>query len=153
MPATVEIIRILPAILKLFPQLAKIPLIRGRLIPLNNIAPETDLDAARKLNRRFKRKPKEGPADSSMVIIVDEAIKCVEDAGNNNGGVIWEVIKKGAQQLILGGGEENVTEQLLNPIVECIRENALRQDTPRIGHKVVNQPRPAKGHGHGRNWG
>lgn len=148
-----DIVRvIMPILLRLCPELRAGQVTKGLIEPIVNINPMNDADEARALNREFKRQPrKDGTKDSSQVVNLDQAIKCVEKAGGN-GGLVSSVIRDCVLVLLKGGygSGDNTTEKLLNPIITCLRENALRQDTPRVKVDKKFYHRPSKGHGKGR---
>jgi hypothetical protein len=118
----------------------------GRIIPLFNVKPSTDEDLARALNREFKRKPDKSINDASHVVKLDDAIKCVEktisDGKLQSAGML--TLAKMLLDQSTGGSP------IGDAIIACLRESVLRQDTVRTGSKVVRNPRPAVGHGHGR---
>jgi L-asparaginase/Glu-tRNA(Gln) amidotransferase subunit D len=150
----VDFVRVLlPVLTKIAPEIFQAEKItRGKIIPINQINPMNDAQEARNLSREFRRQKRDdNTKDSSQVINLDRAIKCVEESGGK-GGLVAQVVRKCVHALIVGGTGTgpNVTEDLLNPIVTCLRENALRQDTVRRTHRSSTYGRPAKGHGHGR---
>lgn len=148
----IDIVKIMmPVIVRLFPELRVAEVVRGKIIPLKDVNPMNEAEEARALSREFKRQPRtDGTKDSSQVVNLDRAIKCVEEAGGK-GGLVAKVVRKCVVVLLRGGQPgSNVTEDLLNPIVTCLRENALRQDTPRVVRTERAYQRPRKGHGHGR---
>ncbi len=142
----------MPIIIRLCPELRVGQVTRGKIVPLNKINPMNEAEEARALNREFKRQPRrDGTKDSSQVVNLDRAIKCVEETGGK-GGLVSQVLRDCVLVLIKGGygTGDNTTEKLLNPIIQCLRENALRQDTPRVSKRTETHGRPARGHGHGR---
>lgn len=150
-----DIVRIiLPMIVRLCPEiLAGEKITRGKIVPLADVNPMNEAQEARNLSRKFKRQPrKDGRKDSSEVINLDKAIKIVEESGAK-GGLVAKVVRKCVVALIKGGtgAGNNVTEDLLNPVIKEMRENTLRQNTPRVNSSKKSYHRPAKGHGHGRH--
>jgi hypothetical protein len=143
-----ELVRILPLILRLFPELATSPLI-GKIIPLFKIDPRSDTDLARALNRELKVPKHHGFNDNTAVIKVSEAIKCVETK-LGNGKVLLSFLKGIVNSLKSAEGK-NAAELLASDIAACIREDSLRQNTPRTTDPPRQKyHRPAKGHGKGR---
>lgn len=145
---------LLPIIVRLMPEVTQAQkLVKGRVIPIKEINPINEAEEARALSRKFQRERREdGRKDSSEVINLDTAIKIIESNGGK-GGLVAQVVRKCCAVLIQGGVGRgpNVTEDLLNPIIREMRENTLRQDTPRkykLAHSGYH--RPARGHGHGR---
>lgn len=148
---------LLPLIVRLMPECLQAEKVtRGRIIPIKDINPINEAEEARALSRKFKRERRpDGRKDSSEVINLDTAIKIIEKNGGK-GGLVAQVVRKCCAVLIAGGVGQgpNVTEDLLNPIIREMRENTLRQDTPRRLRGASNPHfgyhRPARGHGHGR---
>jgi hypothetical protein len=144
---------LLPIIVRLMPECLQAEKItRGRVIPIENINPINEAQEARNLSREFKRERRtDGRKDSSQVVNLDTAIKCVEESAGK-GGLVAKVVRKCCAVLIAGGTGTgpNVTEDIMNPVIKCLRESALRQDTPRNVHRTETHGRPARGHGHGR---
>lgn len=147
-----DLVRILlPMIIRLCPELVQAKVTRGLVIPIQNINPLNEAEENRNLARKFRRQPRRDfKKDSSQVVNLDAAIKCIEENAKD-GGIVAKVVRRCVVALIQGGsGESNVTEQLMNPIVTCLREKALRQDTPRVNRSGSFPHRPSRGHGHGR---
>lgn len=142
-----NLLRLLPFIIRLFPELVTGPLIRGRLIPLSQIKPASDEDLARELNRKVDLSPRrDGTQDSSQVIQLSEAINCVSSSFNNTT-LIKEFLLVAVRSLIEGTTSRAAGQRMFNAMVECLRENALRQDTPRTLHETKTKfHRPAVGH-------
>jgi hypothetical protein len=144
------IIEILPALLRLFPVMRTLPIARGVAIPLTS-NPLTDPQAQQQLDAKLKLKQRERDKtkDSSQVIKLSDAIACVESKLNDTT-LIWEFIKTAVPALIKGAQTHATSQDMFDKIVECLREDAMRQDTVRRGSKVIRNPRPARGHGEGR---
>lgn len=153
MAGQVDLVKVLlPILIRLLPEFRAAQVAKGKIIPISNINPINEAQEAEALNREFKRQPrKDQTKDSSQVINLDRAIKCVEESGGK-GGLVSRVIRDCILVLLKGGyGKgDNTTEKLLNPIISCLRENALRQDTPRVLATSRYYQRPARGHGRGR---
>ncbi len=144
-PAIVRIL--IPIIIRLWPAVPEIPVI-ARLLVIFQLHPSTDAELERALAYNYKRKPKQhGPDKDTGVVKLDDAIKCVEQKiGDGN------ISRKGIialAKLLFNPVEK--TSPIGDSIIECLRESALRQDTPRVYSRSVRGfRRPAKGHGHGR---
>jgi hypothetical protein len=145
-PLPAEIVRIL---IILFPELltALEPWLgRGFIAILINILQDPDRDLARELDQKLQAAKEK--SDNSSVIKVSEAIKCVEEAMKD--GKLLIAVIKGLVNALISKNFEGAPRILLDTIVTCIREHALRQDTPRVFSKTFRYHRPSKGHGHGR---
>lgn len=147
MPTPQPIIEILlPLIVRLFPQIARAPVL-GKIIPLFNVKGATDEDLARALNREYKRPQRRGFNDEIYVVKLEDAITCVE--------------KTLSDGKLKSAGLITLAKQLLDPstgkspigdaIIACLRESVLRQDRPRTTEPPRQKyHRPATGHGKGR---
>ena len=148
-----DIVKILlPLILRLCPELRVAEVTKGKIIPINKINPMNEAEEWRALNRKFRRQERtDGTKDSSQVVNLDRAIRCVEESAGA-GGLVSQVLRDCVLVLLKGGygAGDNTTEKLMNPIIACLRENALRQNTPRVFRVEGAYQRPRKGHGHGR---
>lgn len=145
-PLPAEILKILIII---FPELltALEPWLgRGFIAILINILQEPDRDLARELDQKLNAVKEK--SDNSSVIKVSKAIECVETS-MRDGKLLLAVIK-GLINALLSKNFEGAPRILLDSIVTCLRENALRQNTPRVFSKTFRYHRPSKGHGHGR---
>ncbi len=149
MPGVPDIVRLIPFIVRLFPQLVKTTFYRGSLVVANKVTAATDEDLARDLNRKIKQKESDKSKDNQMVIKVSEAIKCVEDNFNNTT-LIKEFLLVACKSLVAGETQEACGQKLFDKMARCIRENALRHDTPRVISSKRRYHRPSKGHGKGR---
>jgi hypothetical protein len=145
-----QILRMLPIIIRLAPQLVKQTFYRGSAVVANKIDPATDEALERDLNRKIKRDPKQESKDNQMCIKVSEAVNCVEKHFNNTT-LVKEFMLTAAKSLFEGRTTEACGQRLFDQMTRCIRENALRQDTPRAAHRTTKHGRPARGHGRGRS--
>lgn len=145
-PLPAEILKIL---IILFPELltALEPWLgRGFITVLINLLQDPQRDLARELDQKLTTEKQK--SDNSSVIKVSEAIKCVEES-LKDGKVLLSVLK-GLVNALMSQDFKGAPQILLTSIVQCIRENALRQDTPRVFSKTFRYHRPSRGHGHGR---
>jgi hypothetical protein len=112
--------------------------------------PLDETDALQALNRALKWNPKlrrQGPSDSSSVIKVSEALQCLKGQVNT-GSRTLDILQQGIRALY--STPHNALEGFADSVTQCLRENALRQDTPRARRRVTGHGRPARGHGYGR---
>lgn len=146
--AVVPLIRVLPAILRLFPVMREIPIIRGFAFPLNDMQSMSDpeLERALQQNLRPPRRQQVGE-DSSYVIKVDVAIECAREVLSNG-----KFTKLGVLEAanILTGATRRGTSPILDAIAKKIRDRALGQRSPRGERQVGSYwKRPCHGHGYG----
>jgi hypothetical protein len=137
--------------LTMAPWLVDVPVL-GRILLLLNPAGGNDLKAQEELEAQAQKKKQDNQTriarNGRYVIKASEAMKCV-DKTVNSGGVLLAFGK--AILNTLRGVGSNAGDILTDRIFLCIEENVLRQDTPRPKHsKTIANPRPARGHGHGR---
>jgi hypothetical protein len=146
------LIRLLPLIIRLFPQLLKQTFHRGSIVFLSNIEPATDTELERELNAKIRvKRREETPKDSSSVIKVSEAIDAVEEV-LNQAGIKRELLLSLVQALFGDTGNKRAPGQTTaDKIAEKIRENSLRQNTARVKTRRTKYGRPAKGHGYGHH--
>lgn len=130
---------ILPLVIRLCPELKAAQITRGKIIPVSNINPMNEAEEARALNRKFTRpRRRDRRRDSSFVVNLDEAIKCVEKTCGD-GSLVSGVLRDCVLVLLKGGtGTGNRTvEKILNPVIECLRTKALGQRNKRTRGKFV----------------
>lgn len=144
-------VRLIPILIELFPQLIRVTFFRGALIIAHDPHPDSEEDLARALNKQLKHDSK--PEDGQMVIKVSDAIECVQAHMNQTTAAV--LVLKGLcaniGDLVFGTGHTGSGFQdLFDSTTKCIREKALRQDTPRVKSEKLGYHRPAKGHGKGR---
>lgn len=146
MPEPLPIEIVLPAIIRLFPQLVKNAPVVGKIVPLIDVKASQDEELARALKRNYKRPKKANFNDEIYVIKLEDAIDCVEkaigDGKLQTAGMI--TLAKMLFDQRTGGSP------IGDKIITCLRENVLRQDTPRVIKEFRGYHRPAKGHGKGR---
>jgi hypothetical protein len=139
--ATLPLIEILPYIVRLFPALKTLPIVRGLAIPINDVQGITDPELARNLARKTTIKKERSFNDETAVIKVSEAIKCIEEKFNDTT-LLKEFILVAAQQII-GDAETTAAQAIADRMGTCIRENSLRQDTPRVRRTKRYSARPS----------
>lgn len=149
MPGVEQLPRLVPLIVRLFPQLIRQTFYRGSVVVANQVTPTTDTELERNLAKKIKRRPQDETKDNQMVIKVSAAIKCVEEHFNNTT-LIKEFVLVAVKSLWEGVQSQSCAQRMFDAMARCIRENALRQDTPRSAHRSSTHGRPARGHGHGR---
>jgi len=147
MPNPQPIIEILlPLIVRLFPSLVRLPVV-GRIIPLFNVRPSTDEDLARALDREYKRPRRSQGSDNTNVIKLDDAITVVEEVLGDGKLKAAGLLALAKELLDQSTGKSPIGDK----IIEGLRENVLRQDTPRTTQPPKQKyHRPAEGHGEGR---
>jgi len=145
-----EIPQIIRTAADLVPALRSIPALGRTVIFLNRI-PRDDTKALEELRRagdkKKKEREKEARDNGRYVLKVSEAIKCV-DAHAYDPRIILDFVRAVGSTLI--GGTTSGFDPMRNRIVQCLKEKALRQDTPRVFRDEPGYQRPRKGHGHGR---
>jgi len=139
--ATLPLIEILPYIVRLFPALKTLPIVRGLAIPINDVQGITDPELARNLARKTTIKKERSFNDETAVIKVSEAIKCIEEKFNDTT-LLREFILVAAKQII-GDAETTAAQAIADRMGTCIRENSLRQDTPRVRRTKRYSARPS----------
>ena len=127
--------------------------VAGRIITssprLNAAAKALPLPLAlKKLFEPKKRKTKQDEADGTKVIKVFDAIRIVDSELNSLAGLseLGDALGR-----IMGGVPTSAgATSPLDRISQRMREECLRQDTPRQKRTKTYYSRPAKGHGRGR---
>lgn len=150
MAGEAQLVRLIPIIVRLFPQLIKTTFYRGSVVVANKVTPATDEQLDPNLERKIDRRREDQSKDNQMVLKVSAALKCVEENFNNTT-LIKEFIFVACESLLKGVQTKACGQRMFEKIATCIREHALRQDTPRAAHRSTRYGRPAKGHGHGRS--
>lgn len=149
MPIPQPLIRLLPALIRIAPELVTGTVTRGKIIALADVKPESETDLARKLDRKTKAKKRRKYNDAVHVVKVADAIKCIEDQFNNTSLLVQFLL--GAAKAALGDEEARTAAQgLADKMAECIRDKSLTQKNPRVLGTSRYYQRPAKGHGRGR---
>jgi hypothetical protein len=139
---------LIPIIVKMFPAVRELPIIRGLAIPLMDVEPTSDLLLERALQHRIriKRNPKK-TKDTSMVITVESACDCVERVLSSGKFQKLGVLEAAR---ILQGGKATGENPIAEAMAECFRENVLFQKNPRARqHAYTYEKRPCRGHGFG----
>lgn len=144
------IVRLIPIIIRLFPDLVKLTFYRGSVVVANRVTPMSETELERAVNAQVKTQdPRDAAKDAQMVVKVSDAIKCLETTFNSTT-LIKEFILVACKSLLEGVQKKACGQEMFNRMSRCIREHALRQDTPRSAHRTTSHGRPARGHGHGR---
>jgi hypothetical protein len=149
MAGEAQIVRLVPILIRLIPQLIRPTFYRGSAIVANNVTPATDEDLARELQQKIRVKADPRINDNSHVVKVSDAVHCVETEFSNTT-LVLEFVKAAVKNLWAGKTEIAPSQRLADKIAACIREHACRQDTPRNSHRKTTHGRPARGHGRGR---
>jgi hypothetical protein len=125
--AVVPIIRLLPALLRLFPTVRSVPLVRGLVIPVDNIIADSDLQLARKLNRKLDLKKKKQFTDSAHVVKVSDVKAVLEK--ELDGTLLKDIALALGRTLssAVGGEEDSAGAIMGNRIMDKIREKILVQ--------------------------
>lgn len=148
--AVEEIPQIVRTAVTLLPELANIPGLGKIIIALNKV-PTNDTQALEQLQSEFDKKKKEREKTQTQnaryVIKVSEAMKCV-DKSFDNANLVWAFVKSIGS--LVSGGSTTLTDPMRQAIYQCLEENRLRQDTPRVFSHTFRYHRPSKGHGKGR---
>lgn len=152
--AEVQPVEFLKRAKALAPTIGKLKIPRGSVVLLAELAAQTDalMQAQIKRHVRTKKRKKE-KSDDWQVIKVADAIDCVE-TWQTDPKVLYQLAKNIVSTILdpaLPGGPSFELPDPGEQIIQCIRENALRQDTPRVPKTVSYYARPAKGHGFGRS--
>jgi len=135
-------LELLPYVVRLFPTISKLPIVKGLAIPINDVKGITDPELARNLARKTQVKPRKGFNDATSVIRVSDAIKCAEEKFNDTT-LLKEFVLVAVQQ-ILGDTQKTAAQDLADRIAECFRENSLRQNTPRVRVTKRYNARPSR---------
>lgn len=143
------LVRLVPILVRLFPQLVKTTFYRGSVVIANKVDPQSEEELQRELERKIKRNERDDAKDKQTVVKVSDALKCVEETFNATT-LIKEFILVACVSLLEGHQKEACGQKMFDKMARCIREHALRQDTPRSAHRQTTHGRPARGHGHGR---
>ncbi len=149
MPVIEEVPQVVKTAVTLMPALQNIPGLGKIIIALNRV-PNDDTKALEELKKqadRGKRTREDTQKKNSRYVIkVSEAMKCVDKGFDAN--LVLTFLKSMGR--ILVGGQDSLADQMRNGIYQCLEENRLRQDTPRVLQTKKRYHRPSKGHGHGR---
>lgn len=129
------IIRLLPVIVKLFPELLKIsPRIQlGKVIPIISTSPEADTQLAQRLAQKLKLRKKKDFNDNAHVVKVSDVRECLEKHfGEGN---LLKDIALGLCNTIAGKAETDPNKTgggiAGNAIMDCVREKVLKQTSAR----------------------
>lgn len=119
------------------------------MVPIKSVNAETDTELARKLDRKTRIKRPKNFNDEVHVIKLSEAMTCVETAFNDTS-LLTQFLLGAAKAVFGDQGSRTAAQGLADKIGDCLRENCLRQDTPRVAKRTETHGRPAKGHGYGK---
>lgn len=152
-----QITRILPYIIRLFPEIARqAPPLRNVFV-LGQIEPLSDELVDEALNRDLNKEidlrlRRQSDRDNQQVIKLAEVREVLKEHFTQVSAVrsMAEAIKN-----IIGGVLANRRDganfyNFVEQLMDKMRENALRQNTVRTYRQKVGPLRPAVGHGHGR---
>jgi len=135
----------------LAPVLLELPVV-GRFLATFQPTPESETKAVEEIQKKAdqekKTRQKKRDENNKYVIKVSDAMDCVED-NLGEGGILWEFAKSIAH-IVTGGDSRTGPDVILDNIYNCLEENRLRQDTPRVTSTKRGPHRPARGHGAGR---
>lgn len=135
MPGQVDLVRIiLPALIRLCPELIEGTVTRGKIVALKDVDPMNEAEALRKLARKLRVRQRENFRDSAHVIKVSDAIKCLETVNDKNKTFFLQFAKWAAKNLIgTGGGDldRGPMQTYLDECAECFRDKCLKQTAPR----------------------
>lgn len=147
---------LLKGVKTLLPEIGKLKLPVGKFIALDTLMAFSGKEIKKRIGRHLKKKTKKQDSDDTQVIKVSEAIDCVDKHFRDANTV--RAIAESVLSVIIAVGEswlgkppDDILGEVADACAKCIRENALRQDTPRARHRdAVENARPARGHGYGR---
>lgn len=129
--AVAPLVRILPAILRIFPEILKDTpkLGLGKVIPIINQVAEPERDLARQLQQKFKLKEKEKFRDSAHVVRCDDVKNVLEK--ELDGTLLKDVLLALGRNLMGATNLESAGAILGNRIMDKIREKVLVQTAVR----------------------
>jgi hypothetical protein len=134
------------------PWLVDVPVL-GRILLVLSPGGGNDLQAQEQLQKaaeekKTERKTREQRA-ARYVLKASDAMQCVET--NLMNGSVLLAIGKAILNTVFRRTPVTGPDLLCDKIFTCIEQKTLRQDSPRPPHpKTISNPRPARGHGHGR---
>lgn len=129
--AVAPLIRVLPSILRLFPQFKAPPIVRGKVIPLQTINEATNAELERALNHKIRLKKKEDFNDNSRVVKVEDVRKIYEEIGTKKGVVVKVALDLAASLITEGAPGKNYLEEFGNDFMDKVREKVLKQTAAR----------------------
>jgi len=141
-------VTILRGLKGLAPAVGRLTLPVTNIIALATLAEMAENQMENRIRNGLKKKTKREKKDNQQVVKVSDAIDCVENALRDP-----KLLLKTGKEIInavTGADVRTIINIATDVIAQCIREHALRQDTPR---KIVEKRfyhRPARGHGKGR---
>lgn len=120
---------LVPIIIRLFPGLTNIRLVRGLLIPLKSVDPSSETELARNLARKLKLDEREKFRDTAHVVRVSDVKECYEET-MKDGGLMLTFLKSLCQTLV-DAKAKNAAEAVGNKLMTCVRDKALTQTAKR----------------------
>lgn len=146
---------VLKGIKAVAPEVGSLRIPAGKFIALATLEAFSGKEIRKRIGRHLKRKTKKQKGDDTQVVKVAEAIECVDkffrdpDTMRGLAEAVLSVILA-AGETFLGKPPDDILGEAADKCADCIREHALRQDTPRTAERRTTHGRPARGHGHGR---
>lgn len=140
------------AALTFAPWLVDVPVL-GRILLVLSPGGGNEIQAMEELQKQAEKKKTDRKTqqdkNARYVLKASDAMKCVED--NLMSGGVLLAIGRSILNSVFRRSPVTGPDLLCDKIFECIISKTLRQDSPRPAReKHISNPRPAKGHGHGR---
>jgi hypothetical protein len=120
---------LVPIIIRLFPALTNIKLVRGVLIPLKSVSEASETDLARQLARKLKLDQQEKFRDTAHVVKVSDVKECYENT-MKDGALLLQFLKALCSSLT-DPKAKNAAEAIGEKLMTCVREKALTQTSKR----------------------
>jgi hypothetical protein len=128
--ATAPIIRLLPAILRLFPQFARVTLEKGKLIPLQTIDPMSEAELARQLNVKLRIPKQKDFNDKTHVVKISDVISCFEKTNDEQKYPV-KIALDVASALLSATPAEPLLKEFSDDFIKCVRDKSLKQTAKR----------------------
>jgi len=120
---------LVPIIIRLFPALREVKLVRGLIIPLQTIDPASETELARNLARKLQLQEREKFRDTAHVVRVSDVKSCYEET-MKDGGLLLQFLKSLAATLT-DAKAKNAAEAIGDKLMVCVRDKALTQTARR----------------------
>jgi|Kansoi200Nextera_1026148.scaffolds.fasta_scaffold00003_5 hypothetical protein len=120
---------LVPIIIRLFPSLVNIRLVRGLLIPLKSVSEASETDLARQLARKLKLDERTKFRDTAHVVKVSDVKACYENT-MKDGALLLQFLKALCQSLT-DPKAKNAAEAIGDKLMTCVRDKALTQKAAR----------------------